>query len=346
MARKKEESSSSGKSTEDKLKDLEKKYGIYSSIEQSFTVTPTGSLSIDIATGLMGTPLGKFIEIYGPESSGKSTIVLHQIAEYQKAFPDRYVALFDYEHSYSKKYAKAIGVDLNKLKVYQPDNQEDGYNLLLSLIQDDILSCAILDSHTAAIPKKIVEGDVGDATMGLQARNNSIFCGKIKGLLDRHNCTLFAISQTRSSIGGAGPVSEKPTGGNSFKFYSDMRWKIWKIADKEKGFNDTHLDVIKNKCAPPYGSATFSIKWGVGIDKLMEYVDLGIEYGLITKAGAWYKIDGEQFQGKEAMKSFLEKRKDYQEYIHGEILKLSKDQEINIEKREKELSEEIVQDEE
>lgn len=303
------------------LEELEKKHGIKKADVENFKVVSTGSIQLNRALGINGTKLGTMIEVFGAESCGKSTVILHQLKEYQLAFPDKYVALFDFEHCYDKKYSEeGIGINPKKLLIYQPDTQEQGYDLLLGLIEKDIISCAAFDSQTAAIPMKILEGEMGDVTMGLAARNNSKFCGKVKGLLDVHSVTLFVISQTRANIGGM-TSGDVPTGGNSWKFYSDMRWKIWKLNDKVKELNKTTIDIIKNKCAKPFGQAVINILWGVGFDTDGELVDLMEEFGIIKKAGSWYSLeDGSKFQGKDGVVEFLNNDLDLKESLKQQVL--------------------------
>lgn len=288
------------------LADLEKKYGLNRTNPELLKIVSSGSLQLNKAMGVGGTALGKIIEIFGPESSGKSTIVLHQIAEYQKAFPEKKVALFDYEHSFDKKYATSLGVDVDNLLIYQPETQESGYDLLLGLIENDLISCAVIDSQSAATPKAVLEGDMGDATIGLQARINSKFCLKVKGLLDIHNCTLFIISQLRDAIGSMGEPTTT-TGGKAIRFYADVRWKVWKTNDKINELNKTTIDVIKNKLSNPFGQAKINILWGIGFDKVGEIIDYAVEFDLIKKAGAgWYTIGETKLQGDEKVKDFLE----------------------------------------
>jgi recombination protein RecA len=299
---------------------LEKKFGLQSVKPKESDVVGTGSYYLNLATGIGGYPRGKIIEIYGPESSGKSTISLHAIVENQRAFPDKSVALFDYENSFDKNYAYSLGVDLAKLRIYQPDNQEQGYDMILGLVESGFCSLIIIDSHTSAIPKAIIEGDMSDATMGLQARNNSKFLGKIKGILARSGTTLFAISQTRNQIGGmsnTGPVS---TGGNAWKFYADMRLKVWKELKKENESNWTTVDVIKNKCAPPFGQAKFNIVWGEGIDNYGEIIEMGVELGVIQKSGSWLAIGEIKVQGAEKLKAYFQDNPDFYREIKKEVL--------------------------
>ena len=269
------------------IAELNKKHGLNTVKKEDLTVVSSGSYTIDRATGIGGYALGKLVEMYGPESSGKSTVCLHAIKAFQSAFPDRKVALFDYEHSWDKKYAISIGVDVENVLIYQPDDQEQGYDMIVSLIEKEVCSLILIDSHTAAIPKKIIEGEMGDITMGLQARNNSKFLGKIKGLIDRHKVAIIAVSQTRANIGGMG-TGDISTGGNGWKFYADMRFKIWKSLDKEHESNKTTIDVIKNKCANPFGKAEFKINWGTGIDNIEEIITMAEESDVIKRAGSWY----------------------------------------------------------
>jgi len=269
------------------LAELERKYGMGRASINDLTIVSTGSIQLNQAMEIGGTAVGKMIELFGENSSGKSTLCLHQIAEYQKAFPEKKVAMFDFENSFDKKYAEAIGVNTDDLLIYQPDFQEVGYNMVLALIEKDIVSCVVIDSQTAACPKAIIDGEMGDSTIGLQARNNSKFCMKVKGLLNIHKTTLFIISQTRSNIGGYGDPTIT-SGGNAIKFYADARWKIWKIGDKEHEANKTTVDVVKSKIGKPFGQAKFQIQWGVGISKEREVMDYAIEFGIMRQAASYF----------------------------------------------------------
>lgn len=296
-------------SPEDIISNLEKKYGLSKSSLKDNVIISTGSLQLNQAMGVGGTVLGKLVELYGPESSGKSTITIHQMVEYQKAFPDKKVALFDYEHSFDKKYAINLGLDLSNLLIYQPEDLESGYDMILALIQSGLVSCIVLDSQTTAPPKAILVGEMGDATIGLQARLNSKFCLKVKGLLTIHKCTLFVVSQTRDKIGSMGEPTGT-TGGNALKFYADVRWKIWKMNDKENELNKTTIDVIKNKLASPFGQAKVNIVWGKGFDTLLEIINYAEEFDMIVKGGSWYTYKEFKCQGIDKLKDFLEENSD------------------------------------
>lgn len=298
----------------------EKKYSMDRAEVKDMVVVPSGSYTLDKATGIGGIPLRKVIEIWGDFSSGKSTLVLHITVQFQKAFPDKRVALFDYENAFDKEYAIKLGVDVTKLLIYQPNNQEVGYDLILELIDKDACSLIIIDSHTSATPQKIIDGDMTDATMGLQARNNSKFLAKVKGLLNEHNCTLVAISQTRVNIGGMGDVNV-PTGGNGWKFYADMRFKLWKSVDKKESLNKTTLDVVKNKCAAPFGKAEFNIDWGKGIDNMQEILDLAIEMNIIKQSGSWYSMGEMKLgQGSNGVKEMFCENVELYEEIKNKVL--------------------------
>ena len=300
---------------------LEKKYGLNKSPLEELTIVSTGSLQLDEAMHIGGTALGKMVEIFGPNSSGKSTICLHQMVEYQKAFPDKRVALFDYENSFDLKYAEALGVDTDKLLIYQPDNQEMGYNMILALIDKELVSCIVIDSQTAAPPKAVVESNMEDATIALQARNNSKFCLKAKGLLSIHKTTLFIISQTRNNIGSMMGEPTITSGGEAIKFYSDIRWKIWKLNDKLNEQNKTTVDVVKSKVGKPFGQAKFNIIWGKGISKEHEVLDYAVEFDIIKKVGTWYSYQESNIgQGVENTITILKDNPELYEEIRNKVI--------------------------
>jgi len=302
------------------LAELEKKYGLERTELNDLTIIPTGSIQLDQAMGIGGTALGKVIEIFGPESSGKSTITLHQIAEYQQAIPTKKVALFDYEHSFDKRYAKNLGVDVDNLLIYQPETMEAGYDMILGLIEKDLVSLVVIDSQSAATPKAILDGEMGDATIGLQARVNSKFCMKVKGLLAVHACTLIFISQLRDAIGSMGEPTTT-TGGKAIKFYADVRWKVWKFNDKVNELNKTTIDVVKNKLDSPFGKAEMNIIWGKGFDKVGEIIDYACEFDIIKKGGSWFTFGESKFQGTDGLKIFLEDNPEVYAHIVEEVTK-------------------------
>ena len=310
-------------SLEEKLKALDVKYGAGSvilgkDITEKLEVVNSGSLSLDLATNIGGYPIGKLIEFIGMESSGKSTGSLHAIAEFQKIGK---CVLIDYEQSFDRVYAEALGVKVDDLIIVQPECSEDGYNIAEDLIRSKEIRLIVIDSHTAGQPKKVVDGDVGDATIGLQARINSQGLGKIKPLLKANRCTVIAISQIRQNIGGYGDINIS-TGGLAYRFYSDMRIKFAKIqTEKDKESNKTEVNIIKNKCGSPWGKAVFSINWGTGIDRTRELIDFAEELDMIKLGGAgWYTIGETKLQGMDKVKEFLNDNPEFAEELEKQVL--------------------------
>lgn len=307
------------------MEDLNKQYGAGTiiggaDINDNVEVVKSGSLTLDIATGVRGIPVGKLIEMYGPESSGKSTMTLHFIAEFQKS--GRKCVLVDSESSFDKKYATALGVNVSELIYVQPSSQEDGYNVIQKLIESGQIGLVVLDSHTSLMPKAVIDGEVGQATIGLQARINSVALGKIHPLLGKYSCTLVAISQLRTNIGGYGDPNVS-TGGLGYKFYSDMRFKVAKKIQKERDQNETIVEVVKNKCGNPFGKAEFMIQWGTGVDRQKELIDLAVEYNFLKLAGGgWYTLDdgSSKFQGDIKLKEFLADNPKYAEELESKVL--------------------------
>lgn len=318
------------KNLQDTIKALNAKYGtgtVISSDNKSDFVesVSTGSLTLDIATGIGGLACGKLVEMYGPESSGKSTLTLHIISEFQKV--GKKCALIDSEHSFDKKYATALGVKPIDLIISQPPCLEDAYNIIQALVESGEISLIVFDSHTSSLPKAQIDNEVGSASIAMAARINSTALGKIHPLLDKFNCTLLACSQTRVNIGGY-VANDIPTGGHAWKFYPDMRLKVSKSLDKEQELNKTTVEVIKNKCAPPFGKASFNICWGIGIDRLKEVIDLSVEFGILKKGGAWITLeDGEsKIQGDEKMKEYLKDNPEYTQDLEKRLIELIKAQ--------------------
>lgn len=300
---------------QEKLNALEKRFGAGVVIHgrdthEELEVVPSGSLLLDLANNLGGTPVGKLIELMGMESSGKSTISLHAIAGFQKL--DGVCVLVDFEQSFDAVYAAALGVCVDDLLIIQPSCLEDGYNITEELIKTGKIRLVVIDSHTAGMPKKVVDGEVGEVTIGLQARINSQGVGKLKPLLKSNRCTIIAISQIRQNIGAYGDPNIS-TGGLSYKFYSDLRYKVSKSIDKDKESNKTTIEVIKNKCAAPYGKAeNIYIDWGTGINRQKEIIDLAVEYKLIDKSGGWYKKEGVTIaNGDDQLKKFMEENPEW-----------------------------------
>lgn len=290
-------------------------------IPQEVEVVPTGSFTLDLATSINGNPVGKLIEMFGPESSGKSTLALHFIAEFQKR--GKKCMLVDSEYSFDRQYAEAIGVKTNDMLYCQPECLEDAYNIMETVIKSKQVGLIVFDSHTSCQPKKIIEGEVGDATMALQARVNSTALSKIHRILMPNQCTLVGISQLRQNIGGYGDPNVT-TGGLSWKFYSDMRYKVSKTVDKLNDQNKTTVEVIKNKCGVPFGKAEFVIKWGHGIDRWQEIIDLAVENDLLKLGGAgWYSInDDTKIQGDARLKEYLMEHTQYANELETSVLKI------------------------
>jgi recombination protein RecA len=274
-------------------------------------VIPTGSLGLDIALGINGLPKGRIIEIYGPESSGKTTLAIHAIAECQKQ--GGIAAFIDAEHAFDRFYAAGLGVDVDNLLITQPDYGEQALEIAENLIRSGAIDIIVVDSVAALVPRSEIEGEMGDSKMGLQARLMSQAMRKLTSAIGRTNCCCIFINQLREKIGVMFGNPETTTGGNALKFYASVRLDIRKtgsaIKDKEGNVVGNHVKVkvAKNKLAPPFRIALFDIVYGKGISKTGEIVDLGVEYDIIGKSGSWYSYDEAKIaQGREAAKIFLE----------------------------------------
>lgn len=269
---------------------------------------PTGSLSLDIALG-GGIPKGRVIEIYGPESSGKTTLTLHAIAEVQRSGGT--AAFIDAEHALDPAYAKRIGVDVDNLLLSQPDNGEQALEITETLVRSNAVDLVVVDSVAALVPRAEIEGDMGDAHMGLQARLMSQALRKLTGVISRSKTTVIFINQIRMKIGVMFGNPETTTGGNALKFYASVRMDIRRISQIKQGEeiigNRTRVKVVKNKIAPPFRQAEFDIMYNQGISKSGDVLDLAVENGIVEKSGAWFAYNDEKFaQGREAAKKYLE----------------------------------------
>jgi recombination protein RecA len=270
--------------------------------------TSTGSLGLDIALGIGGLPNGRIIEIYGPESSGKTTLTLHCIAEEQKK--GGVCAFVDAEHALDPLYGKKLGVNLDELLISQPDTGEQALEIVDTLVRSGAVSMVVVDSVAALTPKNELEGDMGDATVGAQARLMSQAMRKLTGSISRSNCTVIFINQIRMKIGVMFGSPETTTGGNALKFYASVRLDIRRtgsIKDRDEVVgNTTRVKVVKNKVAPPFREVEFDIMYGEGISKTGEILDLGVKAGVVDKSGAWYSYGDERIgQGRENAKLFL-----------------------------------------
>lgn len=273
-------------------------------------VIPTGSLGLDIALGCGGFPKGRIIEIYGPESSGKTTLAIHAIAECQKK--GGIAAMIDAEHAFDRFYAEALGVDVGNLLISQPDNGEQALEIAENLIRSGAVDIVVVDSVAALVPRSEIEGEMGDSKVGLQARLMSQAMRKLTAAIGRTGCCCIFINQLREKIGVMFGNPETTTGGNALKFYASVRLDIRRsgggIKDKEGNVvgNQCKVKVVKNKLAPPFRIAEFEITFGEGISKVGEIVDLGAQFEVIQKSGAWYAYNGAKIaQGRDAAKQFL-----------------------------------------
>ncbi len=285
-------------------------------------VIPTGALSLDIALGIGGLPRGRVVEIYGPESSGKTTVALHAVANAQKA--GGIAAFIDAEHALDPDYAKALGVDTDALLISQPDSGEQALEIADMLIRSGALDIIVIDSVAALVPRAEIDGEMGDSHVGLQARLMSQALRKLTGSISRSRCTVIFINQLRMKIGVMYGNPETTTGGNALKFYASVRLDIRRIGaikdrDEVVG-NATRVKVVKNKVAPPFKQVEFDIMYGEGISKRGELIDLGVKAGVVEKSGAWYSFADQRIgQGRENAKAFLKDNLDIAHQIEDKI---------------------------
>lgn len=283
---------------------------------------PTGSLSLDIALGLGGVPRGRIIEIYGPESSGKTTVALHMVAEVQKR--GGIAGFVDAEHALDPAYAKNIGVDIDELYISQPDNGEQALEITETMVRSGAMDIIIVDSVAALVPKAEIEGDMGDSHMGLQARLMSQALRKLTGVVSKSNCIVIFINQLREKIGVMFGNPETTTGGRALKFYASVRMDVRRTETIKQGGevigNRTRVKVVKNKVAPPFKEAEFDIMFGKGISREGDILDLATKIDLVNKSGAWYAYNGEKIgQGRENVKVFLKEHPEICEEIEKKV---------------------------
>ena len=285
-------------------------------------VIPTGSIALDVALGVGGLPRGRIVEIYGPESSGKTTLTLHAIANAQRA--GGIAAFIDAEHALDPEYAKKLGVDIDALLVSQPDTGEQALEIADMLVRSGAIDLIVIDSVAALVPRAEIEGEMGDSHVGLQARLMSQALRKLTGGLNQTNTTMIFINQLREKIGVFFGSPETTAGGKALKFYASVRMDIRRIETLKDGTdavgNRTRVKVVKNKMAPPFKQAEFDILYGVGISREGSLIDFGVEHGIVKKSGSWYTYDGDQLgQGKENARNFLLKNPDIAATIETQI---------------------------
>ncbi len=283
----------------------------------------TGSITLDVATGIGGVPRGRIIEIYGPESSGKTTLTLHIIAEAQKTGGK--AAFIDAEHALDPEYARNLGVDINELLVSQPDTGEQALEICEMLVRSGALDVIVIDSVAALVPKAEIQGEMGDSHVGLQARLMSQALRKLAGAINKSKTAVIFINQLREKVGVMFGNPETTTGGRALKFYSTMRMDVRRIESIKSGDsvlgNRTRVKIVKNKVAPPFKQAEFDIMYGEGISKAGDILDCAVENGIVEKAGSWYSFDGDRIgQGRENVKTYLQSNPDIMDRIEGLIL--------------------------
>lgn len=283
---------------------------------------PTGSLSLDIALGVGGVPRGRIIEIYGPESSGKTTVALHMVAEAQKR--GGIAGFIDAEHALDPVYAKNIGVDIDELYISQPDSGEQALEITETMVRSGAMDIIIVDSVAALVPKSEIEGEMGDSHVGLQARMMSQACRKLTAAISKTNCIVVFINQLRDKVGVFYGSSETTTGGRALKFYSSVRLDVRRTETLKQGGeavgNRVKVKVVKNKVAPPFKEAEFDIMYGKGISRVGDIIDLAVTKGIVQKSGAWFAYNGEKIgQGRENAKIFIENNPEIMDEIEQKV---------------------------
>lgn len=316
------------KALEDAFKSIEKQFGkgsimrLGDKVNEACEVVPTGSISLDMALGVGGYPKGRIIEIYGPESSGKTTFALHAIAEAQKQ--GGIAAFIDAEHALDPRYAFALGVDVDNLIVSQPDTGEQALEICDHLIRSGAIAIIVIDSVAALVPKVEIDGDMGDSHIGLQARLMSQAMRKLSGAISKTNCVAIFINQIREKVGVMFGSPETTSGGRALKFYSTIRLDIRRVEQIKQGDqaigNLTRIKVVKNKVAPPFKSCDIDLIYGKGVSKEAELLDLGVKYDIVEKSGSWFSYEGEKLgQGRENVKEYLRNNPNLCEEIHTKI---------------------------
>ena len=317
------------KALEAALGHIEKQYGKGSVMKlgesganMQVETVPTGSLSLDIALGVGGVPKGRIIEIYGPESSGKTTVALHMVAEVQKR--GGIAGFIDAEHALDPVYAKNIGVDIDNLYISQPDNGEQALEITETMVRSGAVDIVIVDSVAALVPKAEIDGDMGDSHVGLQARLMSQALRKLTAVISKSNCVVIFINQLREKVGVMFVNPETTTGGRALKFYSSIRLDVRRVETLKQGGemvgNHTRIKVVKNKVAPPFKQAEFDIMFGTGISKEGDILDLAADCGIVNKSGAWYAYNGDKIgQGRENAKLFLKEHTDICDEIEKKV---------------------------
>lgn len=317
------------KALEAALGKIEKDYGKgavmklgESGTNMNVETVPTGALSLDIALGLGGIPKGRIVEVYGPESSGKTTVALHMVAEVQKR--GGIAGFIDAEHALDPVYAKNIGVDIDNLYISQPDNGEQALEITETMVRSGAVDIVIVDSVAALVPKAEIDGDMGDSHVGLQARLMSQALRKLTAVISKSNCIVIFINQLREKVGVMFGSPETTTGGRALKFYSSIRLDVRRIETLKQGGemvgNRTRIKVVKNKVAPPFKQAEFDIMFGEGISNVGDILDLAAEIGVINKSGAWYAYNGDKIgQGRENSKKFLKEHEDITREVENKV---------------------------
>ena len=337
MAAKEKNSVSAGSGTQEEKKkaleaalaQIEKQYGKGSVMklgEQGANMTveaiPTGSLSLDLALGVGGVPKGRIVEIYGPESSGKTTVALHVVAEVQKR--GGIAGFIDAEHALDPVYARNIGVDIDNLYISQPDNGEQALEITETMVRSGAVDIVIVDSVAALVPKAEIEGDMGDSHVGLQARLMSQALRKLTSAISKSNCVVIFINQLREKVGVMFGNPETTTGGRALKFYASVRLDVRRVETLKQGGdsigNHTKIKVVKNKVAPPFKQAEFDIMFGTGISREGDILDLAADCGIVSKSGAWYAYEGNKIgQGRENAKIYLKEHPEFMEELDKKV---------------------------